>query len=119
MSITACKIILDDKLENKTITSFDKLQTQEILNLDNPDLYFSQYEHTENIIHRLNNDYRTNNNFINAFLDAYNYHKTLVIRPDDIKLQLLMIISTCVNNNPEKFRIYFVDHTDKKELIRK
>jgi hypothetical protein len=111
------KIILDDKLENKTITSFDKLQIQSILNLDNPDLYFSQYEHTENILIRSNNDYRTNNNFINAFLDAYNYHKTLVIRPDDIKLQLLMIISTCVNNNPEKFRSYFVNHTDKKELI--
>jgi hypothetical protein len=66
---------------------------------------------------RTDNDYRTNNNFINAFLDAYNYHKTLVIRPDDIKLQILMIISTCVNNNPEKFRSYFVDHDEKKDLV--
>ena len=108
------KIILDETLEKKTISNFDKLQTQSVLNLENPDLYFSQYEYTENIIKRSDNDYRTNNNFINAFLDAYNYHKTLVIRPDDIKLQILMIISTCVNNNPENFRSYFVDHDGKK-----
>jgi hypothetical protein len=111
------KIILDETLEKKTISNFDKLQNQTVLNLENPDLYFSQYEYTENIIKRSNNDYRTNNNFINAFLDAYNYHKTLVIRPDDIKLQILMIISICVNNNPENFCSYFVDHDGKKELV--
>ena len=114
MSVT---IILDETLEKKTISNFDKLESQSELNLENPDLYFAQYEHTENILKRSDNDYRTNNNFVNAFLDAYNYHKTLVIRPDDIKLQLLMIISTCVNNNPENFRNYFVEHDGKKELI--
>jgi len=111
------KIILDETLEKKTISNFDKLESQSELNLENPDLYFAQYEHTENIIIRSDNNFRTNNNFINAFLDSYNYHKTLVIRPDDIKLQILMIISTCVNNNPEKFRNYFVNHDEKKELI--
>jgi len=93
MSVT---IILDETLEKKSISNFDKLESQSELNLENPDLYFAQYEHTENIIIRSDNDYRTNNNFINAFLDSYNYHKTLVIRPDDIKLQILMIISTRV-----------------------
>ena len=62
---------------------------------------------------------QTNNNFINAFLHSYNYHKTIKIRPDDIKLQLLTIISTCVNNNSEQFRDLFVEHKEKKELIVK
>jgi hypothetical protein len=113
MSIT---IILDESLEKKTISNFDKLTLQSEINLQNPDLYFAQYEHSENIINSSDNNYRTQNNFINAFLDAYNYHKNIVIRPDDIKLQLLMIISTCVSNNPDKFRSYFTDTTEKKEL---
>ena len=64
-----------------------------------------------------NNFNKTQNNFINAFLNSYNFHLTLKIRPNDIKLQILTIISICVNNNPEKFRSYFVDHQGKKELL--
>lgn len=113
MSIT---IILDESLEKTNISIFDKLALQSEFNLKNPDLYFAQYEHSENIINHSDNNYRTQNNFINAFLNAYNYHKNIIIRPDDIKLQLLMIISICVNNNPNKFRSYFTDTTEQKEL---
>lgn len=116
-SQTSVKINLDDTLEKKTITNLGKLQSQATLDILNPNLYFAQYEHSENIIQGQNHDYRTTNSFVNAFLDAYNFHKTLCLKPDDIKLQILMIISTCVNNNPEKFRSHFVEHEGKKELI--
>jgi hypothetical protein len=112
------EILLDPTLEKKSINNFTTLYPQDKLNLETPDNYFSQYEHSNKILKQGNN-YRTQNNFINTFLDAYNYHKTLKLRPDDIKLQILTIISICVNNNPEKFRSYFVDFEGKKELIVK
>jgi hypothetical protein len=117
------RIELDNTLEQKEIKNYTKLEIKSELDLKTPDNYFSQYEHSERLLERLlerqDHDYRTQNNFINAFLDAYNFHKVLKIRPDDIKLQILTIISICVNNNPEKFRNYFVDHEGKKELIVK
>jgi len=113
------KIILDETLEQKEIKNFTKLEIKSELDLKTLDNYFSQYEHSERLLERQDRDYRTQNNFINAFLDSYNFHKVLKIRPDDIKLQILTIISICVNNNPEKFRNYFVDHEGKKNLIVK
>ena len=113
------RIELDNTLEQKEIKNFIQIDAKSELDLKTPDNYFSQYEHSERLLERQENSYRTQNNFINAFLDAYNYHKTLKIRPDDIKLQILTIISICVNNNPEKFRSYFVEHEGKKELIVK
>jgi len=111
------KIILDETLEQKEIKNFTKLEMKSKLDLKTLDNYFSQYEHSEHLVERQDHDYRTQNNFINAFLDSYNFHKVLKIRPDDIKLQILTIISICVNNNPEKFRSYFVDFENKKDLI--
>lgn len=113
------RIELDNTLEQKEIINFIKLEIKSELDLKTNDNYFSQYEYSERLLECQENSYRTQNNFINAFLDAYNYHKTLKIRPDDIKLQILTIISICVNNNPEKFRNYFVDHEGKKELTVK
>ena len=113
------RIELDNTLEQKTVSDFANLEVKSKLDLKTPNNYFSQYEYSERLLCRQNHDYRTQNNFINAFLNAYNYHKTLVLRPDDIKLQILTIISICVNNNAEKYRSYFVDHDGKKELIVK
>ena len=110
------KIVLNRNLEKKKIKEFTKLNNQHF-NLDNKMSYFAEYEYNDNLITQHTDDYRTNNNFINAFLDAYNFHKTIKIRPDDIKLQILMIIATCINNNAEKYRHIFVDHKDKKELV--
>lgn len=113
------RIELDNTLEQKTVSNLSNTEVKSELDLKTPDKYFSQYEYSERLLQRQNHDYRTQNNFINAFLDAYNYHKTLVLRPDDIKLQILTIISICVNNNAEKYRSYFVDHDGKKELCVK
>jgi hypothetical protein len=114
--MTSLHIILNDKLEKKEIKDLDTLKNQH-LNMDiierNPPNYFAEYEKNNNLFKQGNN---TDNHFVNAFLQAYNNHKTLKIRPDDIKLQLLMIISTFVNNNAEMMRPFFVAHEGKKEL---
>ncbi len=106
------KIILNEALEKKNISDFSTLENQSLkmYNLEN---YYSEYEKTTNLI---KNGNHTQNNFINAFIQAYNHHKTLRLRPDDIKLQFLMVISTFINNNAEMMRPFFVDHEGKKEL---
>ena len=114
--MTSLHIILNDKLEKKEIKDLDTLKNQH-LNMDttnrNPPNYYAEYEKNNNLFKHGNN---TDNHFVNAFLQAYNNHKTLKIRPDDIKLQLLMIISTFVNNNAEMMRPFFVAHEGKKDL---
>lgn len=112
------KVILNSNLEKRQADNFKTLNNQLSLNLDTPDNYYSQYEKTDNLIDK-SYEYTTKNNFVNAFLHSYNLHKTIKIRPDDIKLQLLMIISTYVNNNAESLRHLFVDHEGKKELVVK
>jgi hypothetical protein len=115
----AIRIQLDNTLEKKTITNLSNLQQKSVLDLTIPDNYFSQYEYSERLIKKENYDYRTQNNFINTFLASYNFHKTLILRPDDIKLQILTIISICINNNPEIYRDYFVNHSEKIKLYVK
>lgn len=118
--MTSLHIILNDKLKKTEIKNLDTLKNQH-LNMDtvdgivnrNPANYYAEYEKTNNLFKYGNH---TDNHFVNAFLQAYNNHKTLKIRPDDIKLQLLMIISTFVNNNAEMMRPFFVAHEGKKEL---
>jgi hypothetical protein len=106
------KIILNEALEKKNIDDFSTLKNQS-LNMGNLENYYSEYEKTTNLINKGNH---TKNNFVNAFIQAYNHHKTLRLRPDDIKLQFLMVISTFINNNAEMMRPFFVDHKGKKEL---
>jgi hypothetical protein len=62
------KIILDETLEQKEIKNFTKLEIKSELDLKTPDNYFSQYEHSERLLERQDRDYRTQNNFINAFI---------------------------------------------------
>lgn len=110
-------IELDSTLEYKDVLNFSHLENKEELDLGTPENYFSQYEYCDRLLSHQDGNYRTQNNFINAFLSAYNYHKTIVLRPDDIKLQILTIISICISNNSDKYRNYFVNHDVKKNLI--
>ena len=106
-------IILDTSLKVKDNPELTTLTNQENLDITNPDNYCSEYEYTNNLI----KNGETNNNFINCFISAYNLHKPILIKPDDIKLQLLTIVSTCINNNAEAFRSFFVNHEGKEELV--
>lgn len=109
------KIHLDNSLKATEFNEFETLKTQRNLNL-REETYYSEYEKSERLIGKVGR-YKTQNNFVNAFLDSYNLHRPLKIRPDDIKLQLLMVISTFVNNNAEEMREFFVEHSGKKNLI--
>ncbi|KAJ7235154.1 hypothetical protein B0H12DRAFT_150285 [Mycena haematopus] len=57
------------------------------------------------------------NGFVNTVLDAYNQHRALVIRPDDVWLTILSQFNFFVNANAELLRANFVAHEGKKELI--
>lgn len=69
------------------------------------------FEHNKNLYKG-----ETVNGLVNGFLLAYNYHLPLCIRPDDIQGAILLVFTTFVNNNAEKFRHLFVNHEGKKEL---
>jgi hypothetical protein len=89
----------------------ENLIEQKTLDLRNPENFYSEYEFTSNLIQE-----DSNNNLVNTFLAAYNSHKPLRLRPDDINLALQLVWSTCLNNNHEKFRSQFVKHQGKMEL---
>ncbi len=102
--MTSLRIVLNDTLIPETITDDDitTLLVQTTIDMSCEKHYYANYE-KPNILQYSD---VTKNNFVNAFLQAYNNHKTLKIRPDDIKLQLTMIISTFVNNNAEMMRSF-------------
>lgn len=107
-------INFDSSLEIKPIEDKKKgtdLIEQKTLNLDNPENFYSEYESTKNLIRE-----DSCNGFVNTFLAAYNSHKPLRLRPDDINLALQLVWSICLNNNAEKFRSEFVNHEGKIEL---
>jgi hypothetical protein len=60
---------------------------------------------------------KTENNLINAILTAYNHHRGLVLRPEDILMTLGMAVSNCVNDHAEEMRGIFVDHEGKENLV--
>jgi hypothetical protein len=105
-------IVLDSDLKPTVPTNFSTLTNQLSLDTTNPENYYSEYEHTENLIDKN----PTGHHLINAFLYSYNNHLPLKLRPDDIQLVIQSVISTCVNNNSEKFRSMFVAHEGKMEL---
>jgi hypothetical protein len=112
------KVILSNSLDFHEINNFCANANQIELNISNPDLYYAEFEKNKKLIKETGR-YNTSNNFINAFLHAYNSHKIIRIRPDDIKLQLLMVISTFINNNVEHMKNFFVEHNEKNKLILK
>jgi hypothetical protein len=58
----------------------------------------------------------TTNGFVNTVKEAYNQHRALIIRPDDVWLAILVQFSSFVNANAEALRSQFVHHQGKKEL---
>nr|QBK86267.1 MAG: protein of unknown function DUF4419 [Marseillevirus LCMAC102] len=59
----------------------------------------------------------TKNHLLNAILYAYNYHRKLVLSPDDILAAVGMAVSTHVNEHAKELRHIFVDHDGQKKLV--
>ncbi|KAK2463060.1 hypothetical protein APHAL10511_004715 [Amanita phalloides] len=57
------------------------------------------------------------NGFVYTVMEAYNRHRALIIRPDDVWLAILVQFNFFVNKNAELLRKHFVNHEGKKELI--
>ncbi|KAK7032431.1 hypothetical protein VNI00_013179 [Paramarasmius palmivorus] len=56
------------------------------------------------------------NGFVNALSDAYNQHRAISIRPDDVWIAILTQFNFFVNANAERLRAQFVAHEGQKEL---
>ena len=56
------------------------------------------------------------NGFVHTIIEAYNQHRALVIRPDDVWLAILTQFSLFVNGNAKKLQNQFVTHEGKEEL---
>jgi hypothetical protein len=57
------------------------------------------------------------NGFVNTVIGAYNQHRVLVIRPDDVWLTILSQFNFYVNANAELLRANFVAHEGQRELV--
>ncbi|KAF8881840.1 hypothetical protein CPB84DRAFT_1817225 [Gymnopilus junonius] len=57
------------------------------------------------------------NGFVNTVIQAYNTHKHLVLRPDDVWIAILGQFNFYVNAHSEELRKQFVAHEDKKTLV--
>ncbi|KAF8350484.1 hypothetical protein F5887DRAFT_939459 [Amanita rubescens] len=56
------------------------------------------------------------NGFVHTVIDAYNTHRALIIRPDDVWLAILVQFNFFVNGNAELLRKNFVSHEEKEKL---
>lgn len=54
--------------------------------------------------------------FYDAFCQAYNNHKDVILSPDDVWVMITLEFSKYINNNAEAMRNLFVDHEGKKKL---
>ncbi|KAH7917922.1 hypothetical protein BV22DRAFT_1135007 [Leucogyrophana mollusca] len=66
--------------------------------------------------YNLDNILPQENGFVHTVLEAYNRHRALIIRPDDVWLAILVQFNFFVNGNAELLRKHFVAHEGKKEL---
>ncbi|KAJ7926099.1 hypothetical protein B0H13DRAFT_1973404 [Mycena leptocephala] len=57
------------------------------------------------------------NGFVNTVIGAYDQHRALVIRPDDVWLTILSQFNFFVNANAEFLRANFVAHEGQRELV--
>ncbi|PFH54119.1 hypothetical protein AMATHDRAFT_135684, partial [Amanita thiersii Skay4041] len=57
------------------------------------------------------------NGFVRTVLEAYNRHRALIIKPDDVWLAILLQFSFFVNGDSEALRKQFVSHEGKEKLV--
>lgn len=90
--------------------------------VSNGDYFYSKFSHARRVdmtipntttqeIYRCHHDYK--NEFLNTIMMAYNLHLSLRLSPDDILLAIDNIISRYINEDPEKFRFLFVEHSSE------
>ena len=56
------------------------------------------------------------NSFYGAFVQAYNYHKDLILSPDDVWMQITLSFAKYIDKHAEEMRDMFVEHEGKKKL---
>lgn len=101
-------------LERKTQVNTKNLSKEKRLakyhNTKNADVFF--FEETDDGDDKIH----ISNNFIGAFMCAYNNHGDIVLNPDTIWIAIMLYLSTYIDNNAEALRSKFVHHEGKMEL---
>lgn len=57
------------------------------------------------------------NGFVDTVIEAYNNHRGLIVRPDDVWLAIMTQFSFFVNGHGEALRKVFVAHDGRRELV--
>ncbi|KAF8126048.1 hypothetical protein EV363DRAFT_1402097 [Boletus edulis] len=57
------------------------------------------------------------NGFVDTVIEAYNNHRGLIVRPDDVWIAIMTQFSFFVNGHAEALRKVFVTHEGKRELV--
>ncbi|KAH7889203.1 hypothetical protein F5I97DRAFT_1923775 [Phlebopus sp. FC_14] len=57
------------------------------------------------------------NGFVKSVIEAYNNHRALIIRPDDVWLAILTQFTFFVNGHADAFRSMFLGSDGKRELV--
>ncbi|KAH0826888.1 hypothetical protein J3R83DRAFT_4434 [Lanmaoa asiatica] len=57
------------------------------------------------------------NGFVDTVIEAYNNHRGLIVRPDDVWLAIMTQFSFFVNGHAEALRKVFVAHEGKRKLV--
>ncbi|KAG1725700.1 uncharacterized protein EDB91DRAFT_1087012 [Suillus paluster] len=57
------------------------------------------------------------NGFVHTVLQAYNHHRGLILRPDDVWIAILTQSSFFVHSHAEQLRAKFVAHEGKEKLV--
>ena len=91
--------------ETKRIIEYNKNYLEPLMMKEN----YSEYE----------NSMTFPDNFIGAFLTAYNRHGNVMISPDDIWIVIMLFFSKYINANSETLRNKFVDHDGQMKLVVK
>src|SRR5580704_13150781 len=99
------------------IPEFYPIQTENILR-DKP--YYNE-KVDEIIFNSINKDTtfdpRFSNGLMNTIFQAYCHHTPLKLRPDDIWLNILIVMFKYIDRNSDKIRSKLVSHEGQKQLM--
>ena len=97
----------------------NKEQKYHYFDLNEEDEFFKQIQipKTEKLVHTSISGTVRHQSFITYLETAYNFHKGIVIRPDDFWYIMLCEIAAVVKKRPDDFRKIFTTSQEKKDII--
>jgi hypothetical protein len=89
--------------------NFEQLRQDVSTYLGKPELFQENYKEYQQVVTHPDN-------FLGAFVEAYNQHGDVLLSPDDVWIMILLFFSKYVNKQADVLREKFVSHEGKKKL---